>query len=134
MDKNVPHEPLPFVALRERTIWEGRCPKCGENGFVPDPDNRRIFSVSRWCSACEVAVPCEKTSYTGPELEPMPPAEHHVWCNGQRGPVKGCRWCLWQDKETGLWDGFWVRYPYNPLRPVPEGFAEKHFPGVKVRR
>jgi len=118
---------------RTRTIWEGRCPTCGENSCVPDPSNRALY-MSRWCKKCERAVPCERVSYAGPELEPMPPNEHHVWCNGDpRAPVKGCRWCCRLDK-TGHWDGFWIRYPYDPATGPPENFAKMHFPGVKVRR
>jgi len=119
---------------RTRTIWEGRCSNCGENGCVPDVPNGKTLSAARWCYKCQLMVPCEKISYEGPELDPMPPDVHHIWCNGQRGPVKGCQWCCFQDKETGLWDGMWIQYPYDPLMGPPRNFAEQHFPGVKVRR
>jgi hypothetical protein len=121
------------MSERTRTIWEGRCPTCGENGFAPETTQGKTLSASRWCEKCQTIVDCKKTSYTGPELEPMVPDIHHIWCNGQKGPVKGCLWCCRQNKETGLWEGLWLSYPYDPAYGPPEDFAEKHFPGV-IRR
>lgn len=119
---------------RTRTIWEGTCSGCGEYAFVPETENRQVKSMSRWCETCKRAVDCTKLMYTGPELDPMPPDEHHIWCNGgpQSGPVKGCRWCCYQDKKTGLWDGFWMRYPYNPISGPDPDFTKRHFPGAKI--
>jgi hypothetical protein len=122
------------MSTRTRTIWEGRCPVCGENGCVPDNSDNKVLEMSRWCRGCQRTVDCAKVSYTGPELEPVVPNVHHVWCNGQRGPVKGCRWCCKQDPVTGLWDGLWTNYPYDPAGGPPADFTEKHFPHVMVRR
>lgn len=121
------------MAERTRTIWEGRCETCGENGIIPAADEK-CMSATRWCDACQHTVELRKTSYTGPELEPMPPNEHHVWCNGQKGPVKGCRWCCKQDPETGLWDGMWLKYPYDPAFGPSADFTAQHFPNAKLRR
>lgn len=130
-DGFTPRSEMP-AGERTRTIWEGRCPTCGENGCVPDSGNSKIIEMSRWCAACQKPVDCAKISYTGPELEPTPPNVHHIWCNGQKGPVKGCRWCCYLDKE-GHWDGMWFRYPYDPATGPAADFAEQHFPEI-VRR
>jgi hypothetical protein len=118
---------------RTRTIWEGRCPGCGENGCVPE-DSDKVLEMVRLCVKCQRWVDCVKVSYTGEELEPMPPDVHHVWCNGQKGPVKGCRWCCFRDEKTGLWDGMWIKYPYDPAIGPPADFTTTHFPGVILRR
>lgn len=59
------------------------------------------------------------------------PDHHHVWCNGQRGPVKGCLWC--DPKRNGKY-GLWAKYPYD--KDVPKEWdklQEKHFPNVIPR-
>jgi hypothetical protein len=56
------------------------------------------------------------------------PSVHHVWCNGQKGPVKDCRWCA-PENRPGLWEA----YPYDPVTGPENNFTEKHFPGLVKR-
>jgi hypothetical protein len=112
-----------------RTIWEGRCPICQENGAAPestDPDKTK--SLSRWCDKCKVWIDCFKVTYIGPKLEPMVPDVHHIWCNDQKGPVKGCRFCAPKDGKGGYKEGFWTLYPYDPKFGVPRDLMKRHFP------
>lgn len=93
---------------KERVIWEAKCPKCGENGFIPElTAHPRSKSVSRWCSNCECWMDCTPVVYNGPALTPMVPNKHHILCNGQTGPIIGCRWCCFQD-ANGEWKGLWL--------------------------
>ena len=117
---------------RNRTVWNGVC-GCGWHGICPD-DRPSIKSVSQICPECGLLVEYARESWTGPELEPMMPDVHHIWCNGQRGPVKGCRWCCPKDDASGYRDGLWVRYPYDPATGPDENFTKHHFPNVVERR
>lgn len=60
----------------------------------------------------------------------MNPIEHHIWCNGQRGPVQGCRWC---DPDGDGKRGLWAKYPYDPETLNQKELVKKHFPNVIVR-
>lgn len=49
---------------------------------------------------------------------------HHIWCNGQRGPVSTCRWC-------GGNDGLHALYPMDGL--TADELQKKHFPDAIKR-
>lgn len=52
------------------------------------------------------------------------PAVHHIWCNGQQGPVEGCWWC---DPDGTGTKGLWAKYPYSDAKTAHE-LAARFFP------
>lgn len=54
----------------------------------------------------------------------MDKTEHHIWCNSQRGPVKGCNYC---DPDGTNTKGFWALYPYDGAKSGVE-LMKRYFP------
>lgn len=52
------------ITTIERTLYVSKCPTCGDS-VERDSNPPR----ERFCNTCQIWVPFEKISYTGPDLE-----------------------------------------------------------------